>query len=277
VTLPRLMLAGTAEERRLLRAARHEGPSSKFREHVLLSIGVAGCIASGTVPSRAAGMSNSAHGSAATSGSLASGGFAVLVKWVGVAGIALTAGTGAGFAAATAWAEKVSPPKLSSQSERGLAVPPLAPNYAAMPIAAQLPTEPVAQAAATLPLPPPRVPLASSTHGQRDAVAPALAVADEVRLIDEARVAMRSGNSTKCLQLMTERRQRFPNGVLSPEASLLRIEALSASGQSEQAKQEGSRFLSQYPPGPLAGRVRVLLGRQASGTSATSDVGLEAM
>lgn len=278
MTLPRLMHEGTAAERRLLRAARTDGPSSRLREQVLLSVSVGTLITMGTSTSQAALSSSSAPQSAAAmTGGLASGGIAVLVKWIGIAGVALMAGTSAGFAAGTAWADRTRADGMIHPLEPGVTVPGLAQNYEAVPVTVPPSSEPMAQAAATLPLPPPRVPGATVARTQRDTTSSALDVADEVHLIDEARVALRTGDASRCLRLTAERRQRFPNGVLSPEAALLRIEALTLSGQSELAQREGHRFLLQYPTGPLSGRVRVLLGRQAPGTSADSEVGTEAM
>jgi hypothetical protein len=279
MTLPRLLNEGTREERRLLRSARSDGPSNRLREQVLLSVSVGTLIAMESATSHAALGSSAPHGivsTTAATGTLASTGIAVLVKWVGIAGVALLAGTSAGFVAGTTWADSARSATATHHGESTLLAPNAAQLPRASPVEAPPSIEPIAQATATLPLPPPRVPVAAP-RSQHDAPPTDFGVADEVRLIDDARIALRSGDAAQCLRLLAERRHRFANGVLTPEAALLQIEALSLSGQREAARREGLRFLSQYPTGPLSGRVRGLLGRQADEALAATELGTEAM
>jgi len=279
MTLPRLLNQGTSEERRLLRAARSDGPSATLRAQVLFSVSVGTLLTTESATSHAALSSGATHSIASTAtatGTVASAGIAVMVKWVGIAGVALLAGTGAGFVAGSTWSEKMRPSTTAHHGEIVLGRHDSALRRETSPVAASPSVDPIAQAAATLPLPPPRVPVAAP-RSQRDTTPTEFGVADEVRLIDDARVALRSGDTAKCLRLLAERRHRFANGVLTPEAALLRIEALSLSGQQQAARREGLRFLSQYPTGPLSGRVRGLLGPQADEALAPTELGTEAM
>lgn len=279
MTLPRLLNEGTNEERRLLRAARSDGPSDTLKAQVLFSVSVGALLTTESATCHATLSSSASRGIASTAsatGTVASAGIAVMVKWIGIAGVALLAGTSAGFVAGTTWAEKARPATAVHRDGITLVVRDSTQRLATSPVDASLSIEPVAQAAATLPLPPPRVPIAT-TRSQHDATPTDFGVADEVRLIDDARVALRSGDAAKCLRLLAERRHRFASGVLTPEAALLHIEALSLSGKKAAARREGLRFLSQYPTGPLSGRVRGLLGRQADEALTAPELGTEAM
>jgi hypothetical protein len=115
-----------------------------------------------------------------------------------------------------------------------------------------------------------RRPLRGSLHSEPNA--PRLDVAEEVRLVDAARAAMRTGNAQHCLELLTERQRQFPNGVLVPEAAMLRVLALRQSGQIAAAQREGQRFLLAHSSGPLATNVRSVLSAIESENSEQADV-----
>jgi hypothetical protein len=267
MTLPRLMRHGSEQEQRLLRAARCDGPNARLREQVLLSMGVGALLATESVPTMAAigrgvysGVKPSTGLCIAGGGTMPTG-VVILVKWVAIAGLALLAGTGAGLAASSAWAERSIPDAAAVQRVAASRPPEWAPATPLLPMVLAPPKDPIAPTAATLPLPPPRVPAATL---QRPAQEPnEVAVSQEVRLIDAARVALRMGDVTSCLRLLRARERRFASGVLNPEAALLRIEALSLSGQHEATKEAGLRFIAQHRAGPLSERVRSLLERQA--------------
>ena len=64
------------------------------------------------------------------------------------------------------------------------------------------------------------------------AVAPTASdLQEEVAYLDQARAALRAGRPSSTLSQLGEYRSKFPRGSLGQEAELLRIEALSASGQ----------------------------------------------
>lgn len=89
--------------------------------------------------------------------------------------------------------------------------------------------------------------------------APDVELAEEVRALDQARQAALSHDSARALRLVTAYQAKFPKGKLGPEATVLAIEALIASGQKGAAAHLARTFLQRDPSGPLAERVRTLL------------------
>ncbi len=78
----------------------------------------------------------------------------------------------------------------------------------------------------------------------------------EIKLIDEARNAVRSGQGARALKKLADYRKRFPQARFALEASALEIEALAVSGQTARAKQLAQRFIEQHPKSLLATRLR---------------------
>lgn len=269
MTLPRLLRSGSTEERRLLRSALGDAPSSVLRHKLMLSVGVSAVVAAESASALAASLTQptAIHRGASlwTAGKLA-----VLVKWVGIASLALTAGTGAGFAAGSSWKGHTARPEPVVSARQAVARAHDARNHArnesgdhARSFDRISEDVAVAPAAATLPLPPPRAPIAAA-HARlaRDGGAQSpLDVSEEVRLVDAARAALRAGNPSACLRLLNTRQHRFPKGLLGPEAAIVRIEALHSSGECELVRTEGERFLVTHPSGPLAARVRAILDK----------------
>jgi hypothetical protein len=265
MTLPRLLHAGTLEERRLLSAARRDGPQSYLRQRVHFAVGTA---AIGPEPARLNFASEGRAAQSATTGiasSVAPWGMPVLVKWVGIASVALLSGLGMGLAAGTAWADRDQPTASTRGAVAQVASRASMVDFTATPTHRVQAAPPAPRSDTTRLSLAPRVAARSAARAAREAVHEKSGSADafneEVRLVDEARVALRRGDAAKCLAALAQRQHRFPRGVLSPEASLLRIEALSLSGQREAARTEGNRFLDQQPLGPLAGRVRAVLSQ----------------
>lgn len=257
MTLPRLLQAGTAQERRLLRSALGDAPTVELRQKLLLSVGVSAALAAESA-SALAGPQVRPSTSLGRLASLWPPGKVgtVLVNWIGIAGLALTVGTGAGFAAGTAWNHRVLGPESASPMGPANAL-----NDDARPAPRGAEQAPVARTDATLPLPPPRVPaVAAQGRSLRDVSArESQNFTEEVRLVDASRAALRAGDTSKCLRLLVDRQRRFPKGVLGPEAAIVRIEALHAAGNRALVRTEGERFLVQHPSGPLAARVRSIL------------------
>jgi hypothetical protein len=92
---------------------------------------------------------------------------------------------------------------------------------------------------------------------------PGASLADELRLIEEARSATARHEHALALRLLDAYAQRFPKQSLRSEATLLRIESLAASGATDAARQLGRTFLTRHPNGPYARRVRSLLSDAA--------------
>jgi outer membrane protein assembly factor BamD (BamD/ComL family) len=79
-------------------------------------------------------------------------------------------------------------------------------------------------------------------------------------MLDQARGAMDSGDPARALSMLDAYGARFPHGVMGPEASMLRIEALVASGDHSAAKRAADAFLQANPTSPYASRIQTLLG-----------------
>ncbi len=85
----------------------------------------------------------------------------------------------------------------------------------------------------------------------------------ELSLIDSARRALRANKPSLALKRLDTYNAAFPKGSLRTEQTVLRIEALAASGNQSAANRLGSSFLKRSPNGPYARRVRSLLGDAA--------------
>jgi hypothetical protein len=133
-------------------------------------------------------------------------------------------------------------------------------------------TDSSTRTAPTLPLPPPNNDLGPSTEEQvtthfapsrpsanRPVAVEQLTVSGETALVEKARDALRHGDPAGCLSLLEIRRKGVRGGVLAPEATILRIDALRALGQRASATQEATRFVHDYPDSPLVERIRDLL------------------
>jgi hypothetical protein len=97
--------------------------------------------------------------------------------------------------------------------------------------------------------PPPRPPLAK------------VAIAEELRVIDEARRLLRAGNASGALEKLGSYDVLVgaQGGKLRAEATVVRIEALKASGWRRQASLLCRQFLADYPRSPYAAHVKRLL------------------
>lgn len=82
----------------------------------------------------------------------------------------------------------------------------------------------------------------------------------EVALLDDVRKKMASGDSVAALSLLDRFRRDFPSGRLTPEAEILRIEALMAANRRREALALAHRRLESQPQGRNADRIRSLVG-----------------
>jgi hypothetical protein len=81
----------------------------------------------------------------------------------------------------------------------------------------------------------------------------------EVALLDEARAALRRGDQVAALAALDQRQEEVGTGMLGPEATLTRVEALLGQGNRAAASTLAERFLAEHPRGPHADRLRSLL------------------
>jgi hypothetical protein len=81
----------------------------------------------------------------------------------------------------------------------------------------------------------------------------------QIAAIDRARSDLASGDAPGCLRDLDAYARDFPHGTFAQEATVLRIQALIASGNKAKAQALGDRFLRANPNGPYARRIRALL------------------
>ena len=116
------------------------------------------------------------------------------------------------------------------------------------------PAQPAAQPTAAVPAP--------TTPGPAPASQPEPAAvssfAEELALLDRARAALRAGAPDRASRTLAQYRKRFAHGALAPEADVLQIETLFASGSSSEAQRLAKQFLSNHPQHPGAARVQQL-------------------
>lgn len=77
----------------------------------------------------------------------------------------------------------------------------------------------------------------------------------EVARVTAARAALATGEVQRALTLLDSYDAEFPDGTLTVEASVLRIEALARSGRRDEARRLGNQFLGRHPRGAFARRV----------------------
>jgi hypothetical protein len=79
---------------------------------------------------------------------------------------------------------------------------------------------------------------------------------EEALRVREASTLIAAGQPGKALSVLAELDKDVPGGMLAQERMVLRIEALAASGQGEQAAKLGEAFLAAHPKSAHADRVR---------------------
>lgn len=86
----------------------------------------------------------------------------------------------------------------------------------------------------------------------------------EIELIARAREALTKGDSAACLETLTTHDREFPRGKFMPEARVMRIDAMLASGNRRAARDLARAFLADTPDSPYATRLRSLLASTES-------------
>jgi hypothetical protein len=100
---------------------------------------------------------------------------------------------------------------------------------------------------------------AASKGASPDKASDVSSLEGEVAALDGARAALAGGDPSRTLGLLDQYQQAFPRGALRPEASYLRIQALSKSGQAGAARELAARFLASHPKSPHAAQLQALL------------------
>jgi hypothetical protein len=266
--------AGNDFSRAVLRSAENDVPSKRARERTAAAVGVAIVAASAT-----------ASGGASTAAAAAS----TTAKAAGAATASATGIASVPFVKAISVLVAAGALATGAVVLRGPKTPPVAP-----PTAASVPAQ-----SAPNPLPAPRwpssshpAPRASAGEGStaeatpqiqttgRDAPSPRLGGAASVAVnspplappapsapgltrgmshLEAARAALAAGDPATALAHVSDYDRDFPNGELSPEASVLRIEALAAMGANADAIAAADRFLAATPNSPHARHVRAIV------------------
>jgi hypothetical protein len=119
---------------------------------------------------------------------------------------------------------------------------------APVPDRASSPTEP----------PPPNSARGSDQGAGSPATSRSASIAAEVVLVDRARAAMKDGRTREALTELARYRQQWPLGVLTPEVTLLQIEAELRLGERASAVRRAREMIAAQPSGRYAARLRTL-------------------
>lgn len=244
----RLIHGGDDFEKSLLQSARKDGPSQDGKARLLLTMGLGVTAAGSTVSSAAA----------ATTSSLATS----ILPWI-AAGALLGTGMIAAVSTLTSKEPPPSPtaiartngPFTSSARESVSSSPLLVPSPAISSSPPIHPSTTVFQTNTTessLPSKVASAPAPSSLppHKEEDSLI------NELRLLDQARAALSSGNLATANTSLQQYVRDYPQGKLSLEAQILRIDLLLRQGNRSQAKQEAEAFVKAHPQSPHTPRLR---------------------
>lgn len=122
----------------------------------------------------------------------------------------------------------------------------------------------VANVAPAAPAPVDPSPRAEAARRRTSAGAPHSTLTEEIALLDRAREAIARGSASSALAALDEHDRSFPGAALGPEATVLRVEALSLRGDRAAAARLGRAFLAAHPESPHASRLRSILGASAA-------------
>ncbi len=86
---------------------------------------------------------------------------------------------------------------------------------------------------------------------------------EELALVEIARSSLAHGDPAGCLRMLGGYDRRFRSGLLADEVAAMRIEALLARGERQQARSLGSAFLAANPDSPYAARIQSILAATA--------------
>jgi outer membrane protein assembly factor BamD (BamD/ComL family) len=75
-------------------------------------------------------------------------------------------------------------------------------------------------------------------------------------MITEARAQLRGGDARAALATLDRLQSRSRNGALGQEREILTIQALSALGETEDARRRAQAFVASYPDSPHAAQMR---------------------
>ena len=234
---PRRLLeqGATDAERALLNSARADGPTAGAAQRTLVAL------ESLTAGSGSVGASVAAH--AIKLGALAKVGL-VAVVGLGALGVGALVHRGAGQPSGLG---ETSGTRVPVRQERPVA------GTAEIPQARQNPIPEVASEAST-----PGHGLGSPPR-QREASATDASLSAEIRILDVARAAVDAHNPAAAQRALDSYAQRFPQGSLKPEATVLRLAVLVRQGNRAAARSLAAQLLAGESYKAYGTRIRSLL------------------
>lgn len=251
MTEPRRLLEdATGLDRAVLESATDDEPSPARRRRVVAALG---------------GTSFFFFSWAAAARRLAS---LKVASWKVVVGVAATTGLGVGGAVLHEQSTTPPPPVVASATPRPTNAPVVAPIASSgLPAVEEIEPPAVEEVEAASPSEPSPAPsslvLASSPPSARPLKKTAEAaseltpsIAREIALLDAARSSIARGDPRGALRSLDQYDRECRGGALSPEAAVLRIEALAAAGERDAAAARARAFLASHPSTTYDTRVR---------------------
>lgn len=240
---------------RLLRAGRRERPNRSVVQRTLLAVGTTGMASAATASALGAG------GKVATQGLIG-----LVAKWtvVGVVGASGIVGATAGIEQyrATAAADRLATVNVQRRKDTAT-IRPVA--TAAAIGTSDKSSQPPPAATLEVPRGRSRLSVAASTAPNPPVTtSPDRALAEEIRLVDQARASLRLGDAGGTLKRVSDYLNRFPAGRFEPEVLYLKMEALRTLGNLNAASTTAEDIVARFPLSPQVGRAKALL-RQMRG------------
>jgi hypothetical protein len=219
--------------------------SDGSRKRILAGLGIAGAVVMTT--------STAASSLAAGKVGLFKGTSAIVAKWIAISAVATLVPAGAWVAHSRLRARDVVTVEKS-------APPPVETKPA--------PKDPAIDRVTAPGIMPESLPPAAKAAREAKAVpqpVPASTLSDEVAALQVARTALAGHDAGAALAALDRYKNRYPQGRLAPEATVLRIEALIERGDRAQANALAERFEAANPKSPYAERIRSILSRPKAG------------
>ncbi|MBX3205969.1 MAG: hypothetical protein KF764_12935 [Labilithrix sp.] len=275
-------------EKGLLRSAETDEPTAASRAANRAAVMKAAGLAAGAAASASASANASAAGAAGKTTATAK--VAIAAKLAAVPKLAALAAAGVVAAGVVVTAIAVQgssggePVPLEARPSGSALVRP-APATAAMSEGDEAPTAPPPASMPSVMSPPPesvahaatggaeaanrdpavaRTPSVPASAGPTEPSRPTLEpLAEETRLLEEARTCMDRGDLACGAAKLGEHRARFAHGMLTEEAAVLRIQVARRRGDVEEARRLANELLHANPNGPYARRARAILDELA--------------
>ena len=230
-----------AFENLLLEAAQGDEPPSDALERTQQALAQA-ALGVGTLSALAgaSAAATTASGTAATGAASGSSAIATVVPWKFM-GLSVLVGAIVGGSAVGLTSTKTNSPEKLLEPGLAAAAKSRAPTITQPSLASPPPLAVAVEAKAKA-----RVAPTSKTLG----------LSDEVRLIDQARAALKEHAPKRALAILGRYRRLFPKGKLKNEAKVIEIEALAAAGKDQQAASAATSYLKTNPGDPFSDRVK---------------------